>query len=64
MRHGDIHIPQLAMTEPLEAECAHFIHCVATGARPRTDGSHGLDVVRVLEAAQQSLRTGGAPVTL
>jgi predicted dehydrogenase len=64
VRHGDIHIPQLAMKEPLETECAHFIGCVQSGAAPRTDGRHGLEVVRVLEAAQASLRAGGAPVTL
>jgi predicted dehydrogenase len=64
VRHGDIHIPQLAMREPLEAECAHFIHAVMTGTTPRTDGQHGLEVVRVLEAAQRSLRAGGAPMAL
>jgi predicted dehydrogenase len=64
VRHGDIHIPQLAMHEPLEAECAHFIRAVMTGTAPRTDGQHGLEVVRVLEAAQQSLRAGGVPVRL
>ena len=64
VRHGDIHIPRLQMTEPLEAECAEFVRCVTTGATPRTDGRHGLDVVRVLEAAQRSLRSGGAPVAL
>jgi predicted dehydrogenase len=64
VRQGDIHIPQLKMSEPLEAECAHFLHCVRTGARPRTDAGHGLEVVRVLEAAQASLRSGGQPVAI
>jgi predicted dehydrogenase len=64
VRQGDIHIPQLKMTEPLEAECAHFLHCVRSGATPRTDAAHGLAVVRVLEAAQRSLRAGGQPVTI
>ena len=64
VRQGDIHIPQLKMSEPLETECAHFLHCVRTGARPRTDAVHGLEVVRVLEAAQSSLRSGGQPVTI
>jgi predicted dehydrogenase len=64
VRQGDIHIPQLKMTEPLEAECAHFLHCVRTGTRPRTDATHGLEVVRVLEAAQSSLRSGGQPVAI
>jgi UDP-2-acetamido-3-amino-2,3-dideoxy-glucuronate N-acetyltransferase len=41
--------------EPLEAECRHFLHCVATGATPRTDGREGVRVLRVLQAAQHSL---------
>jgi predicted dehydrogenase len=64
VRHGDIHIPRLQMTEPLEAECAEFVRCVTSGATPRTGGAHGLEVVRVLEAAQRSLRSGGEPVNL
>jgi UDP-2-acetamido-3-amino-2,3-dideoxy-glucuronate N-acetyltransferase len=52
------------MTEPLKNECAHFIECVRTGQRPRTDGACGLRVVRVLEAAQQSLEQGGANVKI
>jgi predicted dehydrogenase len=52
------------MTEPLDAECRHFIECVRTGARPRTDGEHGAQVVRLLEAAERSLKSGGAPFAL
>lgn len=37
--------------EPLEAECAHFIACVAHRQNPRTDGREGLAVLSVLEAA-------------
>jgi len=37
--------------QPLEAEDAHFLHCLATGERPLSDGRCGLDVVRVLERA-------------
>jgi UDP-2-acetamido-3-amino-2,3-dideoxy-glucuronate N-acetyltransferase len=48
----------------LTAELAHFLDCVATRATPRTDGRQGLDVVRVLAAAQKSARGGGAPVRL
>jgi UDP-2-acetamido-3-amino-2,3-dideoxy-glucuronate N-acetyltransferase len=40
--------------EPLERECQHFLDCIATGARPRTDGAEGLRVLRVLHAAQRS----------
>jgi UDP-2-acetamido-3-amino-2,3-dideoxy-glucuronate N-acetyltransferase len=42
--------------EPLEFECRHFLECVATGARPRTDGQEGLRVLRVLTRASESLK--------
>jgi predicted dehydrogenase len=61
---GDINIPKIDMSEPLRNECAHFVECVRTGATPRTDGENGLRVVRVLEAAQQSLSQGGEIVRL
>ncbi len=59
---GDIHIPKIEMTEPLRNECAHFIECILEGKRPSTDGENGLRVVRVLEAAQRSLKNRGMPV--
>lgn len=61
---GDISIPKLDMTEPLHLECAHFVECVREGKRPQTDGENGERVVRVLEAAQASLATGGEVVRL
>ena len=45
--------------EPLRAECEHFLECVRTGQRPRTDGQAGLEAVRVLEACQRSLELDG-----
>lgn len=64
VRSGDIYIPRIAMQEPLRLECAHFVDCIRTGDTPRTDGRSGLDVVRILEAAQRSLREGGRRVSL
>lgn len=64
LRFGDVTVPVLKMTEPLRIECEHFVECVRTRATPRTDGQDGLRVVRVLEAAQRSLRGGGVPVKL
>ena len=55
------HVP-VPDVEPLEAECRHFLDCVATGRRPRTDGENGVAVLRVLEACQRSLESGGVPV--
>ncbi|MFH1571931.1 MAG: Gfo/Idh/MocA family oxidoreductase [Gemmatimonadota bacterium] len=63
-RAGDVLIPRLDFVEPLKRECAHFVECVGQGRRPLTDGENGLRVVRVLEAASQSLATGGVSVAL
>ncbi|MCW3026295.1 MAG: Gfo/Idh/MocA family oxidoreductase [Solirubrobacterales bacterium] len=54
-RSGDTFSPRVPNVEPLGIECEHFIDCVRTGARPRSDGESGLRVVRVLEALQRSL---------
>jgi UDP-2-acetamido-3-amino-2,3-dideoxy-glucuronate N-acetyltransferase len=48
--------------EPLRVECEHFIDCVATRRRPETDASSGVKVLRILEAAQESLDGGGLPI--
>jgi predicted dehydrogenase len=45
--------------EPLRRQCAHFLECARTGARPRPDGRHGLQVVRILEEADGSLQNEG-----
>lgn len=64
VRSGDLYIPRIDLTEPLRNECAHFIECIREQKIPRTDGENGLRVVRVLEAAQQSLERNGVTVTL
>ncbi len=63
-RYGDIVAPFIEFHEPLRVEAEHFIDCVRTGAQPITDGHAGLQVVRVIEALQKSLRDPGRPVTL
>lgn len=63
-RVGDIHIPNIRMSEPLRMECAHFVDCIRTGKTPRTDARNGLAVVRLLDAAQKSLESGGAKIPI
>lgn len=43
------------VAEPLKLECQHFIDCINGNQNPRTDGFEGLQVLHVLDAAQQSL---------
>jgi predicted dehydrogenase len=61
-RSGAIWSPAVPNKEPLRIECEHFVECVRTGGRPRSDGHSGLRVVRVLEALQSSLESRGAVV--
>ncbi len=64
LRIGDILIPKIKNAEPLKLECQHFIDCILNNKTPRSDGEDGLRVVRVLNAAQESLKQGGVPVEL
>jgi predicted dehydrogenase len=63
-RTGDVSVPRLDQTEPLRRECTHFIQCVREGRRPQTDGRVGLEVVKVLDAAQRSMEERGAYIEL
>jgi predicted dehydrogenase len=54
-RYGDILIPNIRLSEPLRLECQHFIESIDEHHKPRSSGEEGLRVVRILEAAQQSL---------
>ena len=62
--YGDILSPFVKQEEPLKVECQHFIDCVDSAIRPDSSGHEGLAVVRILEAATQSLRNGGGTVPL
>ena len=64
IRSGDILIPKVPQQEPLRLECLHFVECIRDRKRPLTDGVGGLRVVKVLDAAQRSLKSGGAPVAI
>ena len=50
--------------EPLKVECQAFLNALRTREAPLTDGQSGLDVLRVLQAAQRSLIMNGEQVTI
>jgi predicted dehydrogenase len=58
-RYGDIISPHIPVQEPLGIEDRHFINCIQSGTTPQTDGWDGLSVVAVLDAIDQSIRSGG-----
>ncbi len=63
-RTGDMWAPQLETVEALRLEAKHFADCIAQGKPSLTDGHAGLAVVRILEAATQSMGQLGQPVQL
>ena len=63
-RYGDMLAPRLDTAEGLRVEAIHFIECIRSGARPITDGASGLRIVRILEAAQESMNDGGRRIAL
>jgi predicted dehydrogenase len=50
--------------EPLRRQCVEFLECINTRRQPLTDGQSGLRVLKVLDAAERSLASNGAPVSL
>lgn len=62
--YGDAYVPYIKQDEPLKLECANFIESIREGTEPVTDGKLGLEVVRILEAANLSLKQQGACITL
>jgi len=63
-RTGDMVVPPLKNHEALSVEIAHFIDSIKKRTQPLADGHAGLKVVRLLEAAQESLKHKGARVML
>jgi len=64
LRFGDITIPSIKIAEPLRAEAEHFIQSIESRKEPKTGGRDGLKVVRILMAAQESLKEKGFPIRL
>ena len=63
-KYGDILIPKIGGTEPLRTELGHFLDCIEQDKTPDSDGVAGLQVVKILEAAQESLSNGNNRVTI
>jgi predicted dehydrogenase len=63
-RSGDMWAPQLEQVEALRQELSYFIGCITDGSDPMNDGAAGLRVVKILEAADRSLRKRGGLVYL
>jgi len=63
-RAGDILIPKIDSSEPLKNQCLDFLKCIEKNTNPLANGKEGLKVVRILEAAQESLKRRGALINV
>lgn len=63
-RSGDILTPRLDADEPLRLEVEDFVGAIRDGHQPRSSAMLGLDVVRLIEATEQSLEFNSAPVAV
>lgn len=63
-RSGDMWAPRLDNTEALQTEALHFIDCIENNRQPETDGLAGLRMVKMIEAAEKSLRDRGKLIEL
>ena len=63
-RSGDMWAPRVEQTEALKAEVTHFMDCISANRAPINDGVAGLRVVRLLEAAEKSLKARGKLVEI
>jgi predicted dehydrogenase len=64
--YGDISIPYIQQAEPLKVEAQHFLDCIGDHGECEclSSGEEGLRVVRILERANESLRSNGARIPL
>lgn len=61
-RYGDIYSPNIKVMESLKNVCSHFIDCVVNNKQPRSDGESGFNVVKILEAIDESIKNNGKEV--
>ena len=63
-RSGDMHVPRLENAEALKSEVEYFVHCLEKKEEPFNNGEAGLQVVKLLEAADRSIQSGGQRIGL
>ncbi|NQU31689.1 MAG: Gfo/Idh/MocA family oxidoreductase [Bacteroidetes bacterium] len=63
-RSGDMHVPVIPNLEALKLEVDHFVECLNNGNEPVNSGMAGLRIVKILEAANKSLKKQGQEIII
>lgn len=51
----DIFTPDYMEIEPLKLECQHFVNCIINRTKPRSDGTNGYEVIKIIEEADKCM---------
>ncbi|MBN2406495.1 MAG: Gfo/Idh/MocA family oxidoreductase [Elusimicrobia bacterium] len=63
-RAGDIYIPKIDFVEPLKIECQHFADSIEKKTEPLSSGRRNLQLVKILEAGDRSIKNKGSLITI
>jgi predicted dehydrogenase len=63
-RAGDVYSPKIAPKEAIANLVVDFVSAIRDGKAPLSNGRFGADTVKILEAAQSSVTSGGSEITL
>ena len=63
-RSGDMYAPKISTTEALQLEAQYFLDCIEKNIEPHNNGEAGLQVVKMLEATDKSLKSGGGKIKI
>jgi len=61
---AEAEVIKISKTEPLMEEAKHFLECVKTRKKPKSDGQEGLEVLKILDACQKSIEQGGKMIRI
>ena len=64
VRYGDIFSPRIENAEPLKQEQKDFIECIKTGKEPISSGELAVEITKILENAEKSMKNGGVSIEL
>ena len=63
-RMGDINVPKINITEALSLMASDFINSIKNKTKPVSNSEMGLEVVKILDAAEQSIKNNGKEIIL
>jgi len=62
MNKEDTEVIKFESVDMLKEECLHFIECISSGKKPKTDIKNGEEVIKILEKCEQSMKKNGKQI--